>query len=81
VNTHRAVVECTFPPGVTPIASGSKEHCQAALIAWTEAHPTPQWSSAYVMQVVTEVICEPGVGVYAVPIDSGFRNQGRSIDA
>lgn len=67
MTTHRAVVECFFPPKLDLIASGPEEFCRKVLVRWAELHPTPQFSRAYVMEVVETVVCEPGVGVYVVP--------------
>ncbi len=64
---HLAIIECAVPPSVQMIAGGPRVWCLDRLLAWTEAHPTPQYSRAYVVSVTDEVVCEPGVGVYAVP--------------
>lgn len=68
-NDHRAIVECSVPPSTQFIASGPRQWCVDRLVGWTEKHPTPQYSAAYVVAVTDEVICEPGVGVYVVPLE------------
>lgn len=80
MNNYRAIVECCYPPGIELIASGSRDFCRAALVAWSERHPTPQWSSAYVVAVEVEVIVEPGVGVYAVPVEAEAAPMTRGLD-
>lgn len=52
---------------IESIAFGPHIYCVEHLQRWLEAHPPAESAHAYVCEVWTEVILEPGMGAYAVP--------------
>ena len=66
MSTHMAVYACIYPPDVQLMAVGDRDWCEARLAEHVERRPPGQWTRALVVEIVSETINEPGVGVYSV---------------
>lgn len=51
MNTHRAVVESSVPPGMQLIAAGDRAHCERALVDWMKTHPLGQYQRPHLLVV------------------------------
>jgi len=50
-NTHRAVIESSFPPKLNLIARGPKDFCEGTLAQWIKEHPLGEFETGMVLAV------------------------------
>jgi hypothetical protein len=73
--SHLAVIEPADPASLVVVASGSEQHCSSALEERINQHGLPERSRGWILRPVAETVCEPGVGVYTVPIAPPHRRR------
>lgn len=55
MNTHRAVIERSVPPGMTLIAAGDEAHCEEHLRGWLFRNSPDEYETAYVLEIVKTI--------------------------
>lgn len=52
MNTHRAIIETSVPPGVELVGAGDFDFCVTSLDTWLAKHPLNGWQKGLVVEVV-----------------------------